>query len=200
VLAAVGSDGDAQATVAAVRLLPGPVEVLAVHVPRRVAVHASEGVAGTFVELGETSDAVLAEAHRRFRESRIRVTTRELDRDGGIPEAISDAAREWDADAIVVGPRRPSSWEASTARTWRVISRSSRARTASMLTAAPAALTSASSSTAPLRPPSTATPRNPKPPAAAARTSAACSPTPPVKTSASCCGRRGSGTSGLAWR
>ena len=112
VLAAIGREADAAAVVAAVRLLRGPVEVLAVHVARRVAVHAGEGVADTFVELGETSNAVLDEARWRFREAGIRVRCRMLDRDGGVAVALIDTARSWDADLIVLGTRRPGLWEA----------------------------------------------------------------------------------------
>jgi nucleotide-binding universal stress UspA family protein len=113
VLVAVGGEEDADAAVAAVRLLPGVTgEVLAVHVPRRVAIHAGGGLAGTFVEIGETSTAVLATAQRRFKTAGIRIATRTADRDGGVAAAICETARQWEADLIVLGPRRPGAWRA----------------------------------------------------------------------------------------
>jgi len=112
-LVAVGGEDDARAAVAAIGLLPGATaEVLAVHVPRRVAIHAAGVTAGTFVEIGETSTAVLATAQRRFKASGVRIATGTVDRDGGVAAAICETAREWDADVIVLGPRRPGPWEA----------------------------------------------------------------------------------------
>lgn len=112
-LVAVGGEEDAAAAVAAVRLLSGGAgEVLAVHVPRRVAIHAGGGPAGTFVEIGETSTAVLATAQARFKAAGLRIATRTVDRDGGVAAAICETAREWEADLIVLGPRRPGAWEA----------------------------------------------------------------------------------------
>jgi nucleotide-binding universal stress UspA family protein len=113
ILVAMGGEEDAGAVVSAVRLLSGATrEVLAVHVPRRVAIHAGEGSAGTFVEIGETSTAVLATARRRFKAAGVRIATQTVDRDGGVAAAICETAREWDADLIVLGPRRPGAWEA----------------------------------------------------------------------------------------
>jgi nucleotide-binding universal stress UspA family protein len=113
VLVAVGGEGDAGAEVAAVRLLSGGTgEVLVVHVPRRLAIHAGGSPAATFVEIGETSTAVLATARRRFKAAGIRIETRTVDRDGGVAAAICDTAREWAADLIVLGSRRPGAWEA----------------------------------------------------------------------------------------
>jgi len=113
VLVAVGSEDDAGAAAAAVRLLPGPVtELLAVHVPRRVALHAGEAVANPFLEIGETSTAVLATALGHFQAAGLHIGTRTVGRDGGVAAAICDSAREWDADLIVLGPRRPGAWKA----------------------------------------------------------------------------------------
>jgi nucleotide-binding universal stress UspA family protein len=114
VLVAVGSEGDASPALAAVRLLPAAAtEVLAVHVPRRVALHAGGSRAGaTFLELGETSTAVLATAQKLFKGAGMRIGTSTLDREGGVAVAICDTARDWDADLIVLGPRRPGAWEA----------------------------------------------------------------------------------------
>lgn len=113
VLVAVGSEDDAGASVTAVLLLPARVtEVLAVHVPRRVAVHAGEAVADPFLEIGETSTIVLATAQSLFDRAGIRVATSTVDRDGGVAAAICDTARDRDADLIVLGPRRPGAWSA----------------------------------------------------------------------------------------
>jgi nucleotide-binding universal stress UspA family protein len=113
VLVAIGSEDDAGAAVAAVRLLRNPAkEVLAVHVPRRLAVHAGVGVADPFLEIGETSTAVLATALERFKRAAMHVATSTVDRDGGVAAAICETARDWDADLIVLGSRRPGPWEA----------------------------------------------------------------------------------------
>jgi nucleotide-binding universal stress UspA family protein len=115
--------------VAAIQRLTGLTgEVLAVHVPRRVAIHAGGEPAGAFVEIGETSTAVLATARRRFKAAGVRVATRTVDRDGGVAAAICETAREWDADLIVLGPRRPGAWEAVVAgsTTLGVVQRSDR--------------------------------------------------------------------------
>jgi nucleotide-binding universal stress UspA family protein len=113
VLVAVGSEGDPGAAVVAVRLLGGPaIEVLAVHVARRVALHAGDAVSEPFLEIGETSTAVLATALDQFKRAGLRIATCTVDRDGGVAAAICDTARDWDADLIVLGPRRPGAWEA----------------------------------------------------------------------------------------
>jgi nucleotide-binding universal stress UspA family protein len=113
VLVAVGGENDAAAVLAAVHLLRGrAVEVMAMHVPRRVAIHSGGATSGTFVELGETSTAVLVAAKGRFKAAGMRIATRTVDRDGGVALAICATAREWGADLIVLGPRRPGAWEA----------------------------------------------------------------------------------------
>ncbi|HEY7201714.1 MAG TPA: universal stress protein [Candidatus Dormibacteraeota bacterium] len=112
VLVAVGAEADAGPVAAAVGLLPGAMEVLVTHVPRRVALHVGRRPGGTFAEIGETSTAVLAEAVGRFQEAGIPVTVRTLERTDGVATTLADAARDWDADVIVLGSRRPGDWEA----------------------------------------------------------------------------------------
>jgi nucleotide-binding universal stress UspA family protein len=112
VLAAVASEADAGPVVAAVRLLPGVTDVLVAHVPRRVAFHVGQRPGGTFAEIGETSTAVLAEAVGRFELAGVAATGRSLDRTDGVPTTLAAAARDWDADVIVLGSRRPGDWEA----------------------------------------------------------------------------------------
>jgi nucleotide-binding universal stress UspA family protein len=112
VLVAVGSEADAPAAMAAIRRLPHVAEVLVVHVPRRVAIHVGAGGGNTFAEIGETSTVVLGDAVRRFEQARIPVSGRTLARPAGVAESVTEAARTWDADVIVVGPRRPHDWEA----------------------------------------------------------------------------------------
>jgi nucleotide-binding universal stress UspA family protein len=112
VVVALGSEPDARAELAAVELLRRPVKLLAVHVPRMVAVHSGGGGTEPFLEIGETSTAVLATAMWRFKEAGLGIETRTLDRDGGVAPAICGAARQWRADLIVLGPRRPGAWEA----------------------------------------------------------------------------------------
>lgn len=113
VVAAVGGEDDAGALVSAVRRLLGPAtEVLAVHVPRRVALHAGAGAGATFAEIGETSSAVLATAVAQFEEAGLHADALTVERDGGVAATICEAARAWHADAIVLGTRRPGAWEA----------------------------------------------------------------------------------------
>jgi len=110
VLVALGGEDDADAAVKAVGLLRTPaIEVLAVHVPRRVALHAGEGPGGTFLEIGETSTAVLATAVAHFKAAGLRIAIRTLDRDGGVADAICETARDWDAHLVVLGPHRRGS-------------------------------------------------------------------------------------------
>lgn len=80
--------------------------------PRRAAVHVGPGFGETFVEIHETSDLVLRHARRRLYASGIRVSTRLLERDGGVARRIARAAQEWDADLLVLGSRRVGDWEA----------------------------------------------------------------------------------------
>jgi nucleotide-binding universal stress UspA family protein len=113
VLVATRSEDDVGAIVAAVRLLrSSEMEVLAVHVPRRVALHAGVTVPGSFLEVGETSSGVLSTAQDRFERAGLPIATCSVDRGGGVAATICDAARAWDADVIGLGPRRPGAWEA----------------------------------------------------------------------------------------
>jgi nucleotide-binding universal stress UspA family protein len=113
ILVAVGSRDDAGAAVTTLRLLRNRgTEVLAVHVPRRVAIHSRGALADPFMEIGETSTVVLETAVERFKRAGLRIAASTVDRDGGVAAAICETAREWDADLIVLGPRRPGAWEA----------------------------------------------------------------------------------------
>ena len=110
VLAALRSEDDVQPAASALQLLQ-PQEVLAVHVPRLVAAHAGSTRSSGFVEMPETSTMILAEARRALKRAGIRVTTRTLPR-SDVAAAITEAARTWHADAIVLGSRRLRDWEA----------------------------------------------------------------------------------------
>jgi nucleotide-binding universal stress UspA family protein len=112
VLVALRDEDEAQAAVAAIGLLHDPLEVLAVHVPRRVAVHAGGEGQQAFVEIQETSTRVLAEAGKRLKAAGIKASTRSLPRAGGAAAAITNAAATWDADLIVLVSRRLREWEA----------------------------------------------------------------------------------------
>jgi nucleotide-binding universal stress UspA family protein len=107
-LVAVDSEAAAASLVAQVREFLGIGEVLAVHVPRPVAVHVGPSPGQTFAEIGETSTRVLAEAVAQFKLAGYPVTGRTVERDGGTDMAVAAVARTWDADVIVLGPRRPS--------------------------------------------------------------------------------------------
>jgi nucleotide-binding universal stress UspA family protein len=111
-LLALGHEGETRPAVATIRLLRPPIEVLAVHVPRRVAVHAGQAGTRPFVEITETSAVVLAEVHRRLREAGIRAGTHTLPQGRGVAEAITGLAHEWGADLVVLGSRRLRTWEA----------------------------------------------------------------------------------------
>jgi nucleotide-binding universal stress UspA family protein len=111
-LLALADEGEARPAAAMIHLLRPPVEVLAVHVPRRVAVHAGQAGTTPYVEITETSAVVLAEAGMRLREAGIRASTRMLPRGRSVAEAITEVAREWGADLVVLGSRRLRTWEA----------------------------------------------------------------------------------------
>jgi nucleotide-binding universal stress UspA family protein len=116
VLAAVGSEDDAEVAAAAAQQLGDQaIEVLAVHVPRRLALHVGAAVTDLFLELGETSSAVLATALERFEQAGQRLATRTVCRVGGTAATICEAARDWNADVIILGSHRPRAWGALTA-------------------------------------------------------------------------------------
>jgi nucleotide-binding universal stress UspA family protein len=112
VLVALQDESEVELAAAVLRFVRPAPEVLAVHVPRRAAVHVGPSSGETFVEIRETSDLVLRHARRRLPASGMRVSTRLLERDGGVARRIAQAAREWDADLLVLGSRRVSDWEA----------------------------------------------------------------------------------------
>lgn len=112
VLAAVADRDEGDAAAAAVRMLPGPVEVMAVHVPRLLALHVGPGWGGAFLELGETSPVVLTDTRRRMTQAGLPARIRSLSRRSSVSRAIIEAAREWHADLIVVGSRRLKDWKA----------------------------------------------------------------------------------------
>lgn len=111
VVAAIGDVEDAKPVLAAIEALPAPPEVLLVHVRRPVAVR-SGTPAGIYVEVPETSADLLASPERALRRRRVKVTSRYMDGPGGVAEQVAGAAREWDADLIVVASRRPGRWAA----------------------------------------------------------------------------------------
>jgi nucleotide-binding universal stress UspA family protein len=112
VLVALRDEDDVRAAAASIRLLRPPFEVLAVHVPRRVAVHAGREGQPAFVEIQETSTLVLAAAREQFKEAGIAASTRSLPRAGGVAAAITKIAGSWDADLVVLVSRRLREWEA----------------------------------------------------------------------------------------
>ena len=112
VLAAVRSEDELQAAAAAIRLLQPPVEVMAVHVPRLVAAHSGSAQSSAFIEVPEVSGVVLTETRRRLRRAGIWAATRTLARSEGVAASITEKARSWSADVIVLGSRRLHNWEA----------------------------------------------------------------------------------------
>jgi len=75
VLVAVRDVTEAEAAARAVRLLTPGVEVLAVHVPRALALHAGTESDEPFLEVYETSDVVLRAVHQRMLHHGIRAFT-----------------------------------------------------------------------------------------------------------------------------
>lgn len=112
VLVALRAEDEVGPATAAIRLLRRPVEILAVHVPRVLTLHAGSEREPGFVEVPETSALVLARARERMRESDIEVTTRSLERGHGVAGALAGTARDWDADLIILGSRRLHHWQA----------------------------------------------------------------------------------------
>ena len=112
VLAAVRSEDELQAAVAAIHLIPPPVEVMAVHVPRLVAAHSRSALSNAFIEVPEVSGVVLTETRRRLHGAGIWAATRTLARSDGVAASITGKARSWHADVIVLGSRRLHDWEA----------------------------------------------------------------------------------------
>jgi nucleotide-binding universal stress UspA family protein len=112
VLVALREEAEARAMARAIELIPTPAEVLALHVPRPVAVHVGGGPGETYTELPETSDIVLRTAALRLREAGVRAEVRRPAHGTDVARAISDAATEWDADLLVLGSRRLRDWEA----------------------------------------------------------------------------------------
>ena len=112
VLAAVRSEDELGAAVAAIHLLRPPVEVMAVHVPRLVAAHSRSAQSSAFIEVPEVSGVVLTETRRRLHAAGIRAATRTLARSDGVAASITGKARSWNADVIVLGSRRIHDWEA----------------------------------------------------------------------------------------
>lgn len=111
-LVAVRDELDVHQAVTAVELLRPGLDVLAVHAPRAVAVHAGAEPDESFVELVETSDVVLRTARRRLECLGIRTALKDLPWGGGLGAAIAQVAREWDADLLLLGSRRLRDWEA----------------------------------------------------------------------------------------
>jgi nucleotide-binding universal stress UspA family protein len=112
VLVALRDLTEAEPAATAVRLLAPGAEVLAVHVPRALAVHAGTDPEESFLEVYETSDVVLRAVHRQMLHHGVRAFTRHLPRHGNVAEAIAGAAHEWDADLVALGSRRLHLWEA----------------------------------------------------------------------------------------
>ncbi len=112
VLVALREKGEAPAVAGAISLLRGPTDVLAVHVPRRVAIHVGHWSGETYAELPETSDVVLQAARRSLREVGITARTHRMDHAPDVARAITEVAAEWDADVLVLGSRRLRDWEA----------------------------------------------------------------------------------------
>ena len=109
VLAAVADESEVEPVLAAAAAFGGT--VLAVHVPRPVAVHS--GPEGTYVEAPETSNDVLRLAAESGRRSGYRLMTLKLDSGEPAAEQIAQAAERFGADLVVVGSHRPGGLEAA---------------------------------------------------------------------------------------
>lgn len=106
VLVAIGGEHETEPLLDALLRLPGRPEVLLVHVPLPVAAHlASPGM--PYFEVPETSAEMLEPLRRGLLEAHRSVVARLAPGHGRVAEVIAQTARQWDADLIVAGSRRP---------------------------------------------------------------------------------------------
>lgn len=106
VLVALDADQDVGLALPVLAGLPARPEVLLLHVARRVALRVP-ATGGTYVELPETSGDLLETARGRLLHEGFEVTTRQVPEHGRVSQSIANAARDWDADLIVLCSHRP---------------------------------------------------------------------------------------------
>jgi len=95
VLAAVRSEDELQAAVAAIHLLPPPVDVMAVHVPRLVAAYSRSPLNSAFIDVPVVSGVVLTETRRRLHGAGIWAATRILARSDKVAMAVGGTGSAW---------------------------------------------------------------------------------------------------------
>lgn len=106
VLVALDADQDVGLALPALAELPETPEVLLLHVARRVALRVP-ATGGTYVELPETSGDLLESARGRLRHEGFEAATRQVPEHGRVSQSIANAARDWDADLVVLCSHRP---------------------------------------------------------------------------------------------
>lgn len=106
VLVALDGDQDVGLVLPVLADLPATPEVLLMHVARRVALRVP-ATGGTYVEVPETSGDLLEAARGRLRHEGFQVTTRQVPEHGRVSQSIANAARDWDADLVVLCSHRP---------------------------------------------------------------------------------------------
>lgn len=106
VLVALDADQDVRFALPALSELPATAEVLLLHVARRVALHVP-ATGGRYVEVPETSGDLLQSARGRLRQEGFEVATRQVPEHGRVSQSIANAARDWDADLVVLCSHRP---------------------------------------------------------------------------------------------
>lgn len=106
VLVALDADHDIGLVLLVLAELPATPEVLLLHVARRVALRVP-ATGGTYVEGPETSGDLLETARGRVRHEGLEVATRQVPEHGRVSQSIANAARDWDADLVVLCSQRP---------------------------------------------------------------------------------------------
>ncbi|HYZ02863.1 MAG TPA: universal stress protein, partial [Candidatus Binatia bacterium] len=106
VLVALDADQDVGFALPVLAELPATREVLLLHVARRVALRVP-ATGGTYVELPEPSGDVLETARGRLLREGFEVATRQVPEHGRVSQSIANAARDWDADLVVLCSHRP---------------------------------------------------------------------------------------------
>jgi nucleotide-binding universal stress UspA family protein len=106
VLVALDADRDVGLALPVLAGLPATPEVLLLHVARRVALRVP-ATGGTYLELPETSDDVLETARGRLLHEGFEATTRHVPEHGRVSQSIANAARDWDANLVVLCSHRP---------------------------------------------------------------------------------------------
>ena len=106
VVVALDGDQDADLALPILTALPVAPEVLLLHVARRVAVRVP-ATEGAYVDIRDASSDLLDAARGRAQQAGFEVSTRLVPEHGRVSWSIANAARDWDADLVVLCSQRP---------------------------------------------------------------------------------------------